>query len=142
MQILIGGRSHIEIISYTKLHINIWMFVSWRKWQRERWFSPFWFCPVNCQCPWKKTLTEKNEWNTVLTKLPSWYLPVQSLQWNHQNNVCNLYTVNNKDTRTTSWHPSYVIFNQQEVKWSLHRGCFKADHSNNKKKPKLLLGWI
>ena len=34
---------------------------------------------------------------------PSWYLLVWSQQWKHQNNVWNLFRVNNKDTRTTSW---------------------------------------
>ena len=32
--------------------------------------------------------------------IPSWYLLAQSQQWKYQNNVWNLFKVNNKDTRT------------------------------------------
>ena len=34
--------------------------------------------------------------------IPNWYLLVQSQQWKHHNNMCNLFRVNNKDIRTTS----------------------------------------
>ena len=44
-------------------------------------------------------------------KNPTGILLVQSQQWKHQNNVWNLFKVNNRDTRTTSM----TLF------WCLHR---------------------
>ena len=40
--------------------------------------------------------------NSLLWEAPSRYLLVQSPQWQYQNNVWNLFKVNNKDTRMTS----------------------------------------
>ena len=38
----------------------------------------------------------------LVTFCSSWHLLVQTQQWKHQNNVCNLFKDNNKDNRTTS----------------------------------------
>ena len=48
----------------------------------------------------------KHHWHDYFTwsKVVIWYLLVQSQQWKHQNNVWNLFKVNNKDARTRSWY--------------------------------------
>ena len=40
----------------------------------------------------------------------SWHLLVQSQHWKHQNNVWNLYKVNNKDTRATSMMSFWCLY--------------------------------
>ena len=48
----------------------------------------------------------KHHWHYYFTwsKVLIWYLLVQSQQWKHQNNAWNLFKVNSKDARTTSWY--------------------------------------
>ena len=42
--------------------------------------------------------------------MPSWHLLVQSQQWKHQNNVWNMFKVNNKDTKTTSLTSFWCLY--------------------------------
>ena len=60
-------------------------------------------------------------------KILSWHLVVQIQQWKHQNNVWNLFKVNNKDSRTTWTKSFWCLYCQLGIEFTHCSGVFVVD---------------